>query len=78
MMFRQQPRVITLALALVIGGLGGTRAWAQNEGTVRGVVRDATGGVLAGVTLTATHQTTKAAKSTTSATKTATRARKRR
>ena len=34
-------------------------AWAQSEGRITGVVRDATGAVIPGATVTATNQTTK-------------------
>jgi iron complex outermembrane receptor protein len=52
--------------AAVAWVLFGTTAWAQG-GRIAGVVRDATGAVVPGVTVTATNPATKASQSTTSA-----------
>ena len=51
--------VVILVLA------SGNPVWAQSEGRINGVVRDATGATLPGATVTATNQATSASRTTT-------------
>ena len=58
MTFRRQLFVIAISLVALTGG---APAWAQStEGTINGVVRDSTGTVVPGVTVTATNRVTNA------------------
>jgi iron complex outermembrane receptor protein len=60
MTFWRQLIVIAIALSVLSNG---THAWAQTEGTINGVVRDSTGTVVPGVTVTATNRVTNASQS---------------
>ena len=63
MVLRRRRFVMAVAMVALICG---TRAWAQAPGErINGVVRDALGGGIPGVTITATNQTTNASQTTT-------------
>jgi iron complex outermembrane recepter protein len=63
MIHRQRPLVIVIALVALTGG---APAVAQGqEGKISGIVRDATGAGVPGVTVTATHQVTNASQTVT-------------
>jgi iron complex outermembrane receptor protein len=65
MVFLRPPLVMPVILVLLICS-GGAPASAQApQGAIRGIVRDATGGALPGVAITATNQATGASQSTT-------------
>ncbi len=59
-------RTCLIVAAMLVAPVGDAPGWAQEpEGKISGVVRDGTGAVLPGVILSATNQTTNAARSTT-------------
>ena len=63
-MFARHPLPLMLTFAVLIFSAG---LWAQTDGQITGVVRDASGLVLPGATVTATNQATKASRNATTA-----------
>jgi iron complex outermembrane receptor protein len=58
-------RLLTLIVLAGFCLIISSPAWAQADGRITGVVRDATGGAIPGVTVTATNQSTNASETTT-------------
>lgn len=60
-------RVTSLIICLAVGGSAAAPAFGQANGTITGIVRDATGAILPGAIVTVTNQQTRARRSVTTA-----------